>query len=55
MNEEIYCITNKGKRKSGYEWMEKDDSIILQALYSVHKKLGQLFFHTFLTKIHQFC
>ena len=44
MKEEIHCITNKGKKKNGYEWMEKDD--ILQALYSVHKKLGQWFFHT---------
>ena len=46
MKEEIHCITNKGKMKNGYELMERDDSVILQALYSVHKKLRQSFFHT---------
>ena len=25
MKEEIHCITNKGKKKNGYELMEKDD------------------------------
>ena len=44
MNEEIHCVTNKGKRKNGYEWMEKkDDPVILRALYSVIKKLKDSF------------
>ena len=43
MNEEIQCATNKGKRKNVYEWMEKDDSVLLQVLYSVHKKLESYF------------
>ena len=43
MNEEIQCTTNKGKRKNVYQWMEKDDSDLLQVLYSVHKKLESYF------------
>ena len=52
MNEEIQCTTNKGKRKNVYEWMEKDDSVLLQVLYSVHKKLESYFpyFFTSLNK-----
>ena len=49
MNEEIYCITNKGKM-ANYEW-ENDDSNFLVALYSVYKKLGQFFFHTLLANL----
>ena len=45
MTEEIYCIYNKGKIAKN-EW-ENDDSDFLRALYSVYKKLGQFFFHTF--------
>ena len=55
MNEKI-CITNKRKRKSSYKWIgiwwpnecQNDEPEILQALYSVHKKIGKLFFHTYL-------
>ena len=47
MNGETRCIFNKGKTKNGYEWMEKDDPVVLQAWYSVHNKIGQLFFHTY--------
>ena len=47
MNEEIPCITNKGKTVKN-EW-EKDDSDFLLALYSVSKKLGHFFFHNLLT------
>ena len=43
MNEEINCITNEGKTDTN-EW-ENDDSDFLWDLYSVYKKLGQLFFH----------
>ena len=46
MNEEISCITNEGKAAKN-EW-ENDDSDFLLALYSVCKKLGQFFFHTYL-------
>ena len=49
MNEEIYCITNKGKMAK-YEW-ENDDSNFLVALYSVYKRLGQFFFHTLLANL----
>ena len=45
MNEEIPWITNKGKTAKN-EW-GYDDSDFLRALYSVHKKLGQFFFHTY--------
>ena len=45
MNKEIHCITNKGKVAKN-EW-ENDDTDFLQALCSVYKKLGQLFFHTY--------
>ena len=41
MNEEICCITNKGKM-AGNEW-ENDDLKFLWALYSVYEKLGQFF------------
>ena len=47
MNEEIHCITNKGKRKTAINEWKNDNSVILRALYSVHKKLGQFFFHTY--------
>ena len=46
MNKEIHCITNKGKVAKN-EW-ENDDTYFLQALCSVYKKLGQLFFRTYL-------
>ena len=49
MNEEIYCITNKGKMAEN-EW-ENVDSDFLQALYSLYKKSGQFFFHTLLTNL----
>ena len=41
MNEEICCITNKGKMVKN-EW-ENDDSDFLSALNSVYKKLGHFF------------
>ena len=44
MNEEIRCITNKGKTAKN-EW-ENDDCDFLRALYSVYIKLGDLFFNT---------
>ena len=43
MNEEIYCISNKGTAK--IEW-ENDDTDFFWAWYSVYNKLGQFFFHT---------
>ena len=46
MNEEICCITNGGKRARN-EW-ENGDSDVLQALYSVYKKIRSIFFHTLL-------
>ena len=49
MNEEIYCITNKGKMAEN-EW-ENVDSDFLQALYSLYKKSEQFFFHTLLTNL----
>ena len=45
MNKEICCITNEGKTTKN-KW-EHDDSNLLWALYSVYKKLGQFFFHTY--------
>ena len=45
MNEEIRCIIYKGKTAKN-EW-ENDESGFLQAFYSLHKKLGQFFFHTY--------
>ena len=48
MNEEIRCITNKGKAAKNER--ENNDSDYLQALYSVYKKLGQFFSHTCLNK-----
>ena len=45
MNEEIHCITNKGKTAKN-KW-ENDDSDFFRALCSVFKKLRQLFFNTF--------
>ena len=41
MNEEICCITNKGKTAKN-EW--ENGSNFLSALYIVYKKLGQFFF-----------
>ena len=49
MNEEIHCITNKGKT-ARTEW-ENDDSNIFVVLYRVYKKLGQFFFHTLLANL----
>ena len=46
MNEEIRCITKKGKTARN-EW-ENDDSNLLQALYSVYKKIRTIFFHALL-------
>ena len=45
MNEEIHCITNEGKTAKN-EW-ENDGSDFFRALFSVYKKLGQFFFHTY--------
>ena len=45
MNEEIHCITDKGKTAKN-EW-ENDDSDFLRALCSVFKKFRQFFFNTF--------
>ena len=42
---EISCITNKGKTAKN-EW-ENYDFDFLWTLYSVYKKLVQLFFHTY--------
>ena len=47
MNEEICCIINGGKTAKN-EW-ENDDSDFLRALYSVYKKLQQLFSQTYST------
>ena len=47
MNEEICCIANEERMAKNEQ--EKDDSDFLLALYSVYKKLGQFFFHAFLT------
>ena len=44
MNEEIPCIINKGKTVKT-EWENVTD--FLRALYSLYKKLGQFFFHTY--------
>ena len=44
MNEEILCIMNKGKTVKT-EWENVTD--FLRALYSLYKKLGQFFFHTY--------
>ena len=48
MNEEICCITNKGKLTMN-EW--ENDCDFLQALFIICKKLGQLFFCTLLTNL----
>ena len=45
MNEEIRCITCKGKTAKN-EW-ENDEFDFPQALHGIYKKLGQLFFHTY--------
>ena len=45
MNEEIHCITNEGKMAKNE--CENDDCDFLRALFSVYKKLGQFFFHTY--------
>ena len=46
MNEEICCITNKGKRKK-WLWMNgKMMTLTIFELYIVYvKKLGEFFFH----------
>ena len=49
MNEEIRCITNEWKAAKN-EW-ENDDSDFLLVLYSVYKKSGQFFFHTFFANL----
>ena len=46
MNEEIRCITNE--RETAWNERENDDSDFLRALYSVHKKIRTIFFHTLL-------
>ena len=46
MNEETHCITKEGKMVKN-EW-KNDDSDFLGVLYSIYKKLGQSFFHTYL-------
>ena len=45
MNEEIRCITNKGKTAKN-EW-ENDDSNFLRVLYNVSKKSWQFLFQTY--------
>ena len=42
MNEQICCITNKGKMAKK-KW-KNDDSEFLQALYSVYKKIKTILF-----------
>ena len=49
MNEEINCITKKGKTAKN-EW-ENDDSDFLVALCSVYEKLGQFFFPALLANL----
>ena len=44
----ICCIYNEGKMAKN-EW--KNDFIFLSALYTVYKKLRQLFFHTLLANL----
>ena len=46
MNNEIHCMTNKGKRKNVINEWENNDSGILRAC-SIYKKLGPLFFHIY--------
>ena len=46
MNQEICCITNKGKTARN-EW-ENDDSDFLRALYSVYEKIGTIFTYSLL-------
>ena len=46
MNEETRCITKERKMVKN-EW-KNDDSDFLGVLYSIYKKLGQSFFHTYL-------
>ena len=41
------ALLTKGKNPATNEW-ENDNLEILRALYSVHKKLGQFFFHIYL-------
>ena len=48
MNEEISCITNKGKTAKN-EWENNFDFLL--ALSTVYKKLGQFFFHTLLANL----
>ena len=45
MNEEIRCITSKGKL--ALNECENDGSDFLRVLFGLYKKLGQLFFHTY--------
>ena len=47
-NEEICCITNRGKMAKN-EW--ESDSDFFPALYIVYKKLGQFFFHTWIANL----
>ena len=44
----ISCITKKEKRKNSFDKLEMMTLDILPALYNVYKKIGQLFFHTYL-------
>ena len=46
MKKFIALLTN-GKRKTAMNEWKKYNSVILRALYSVHKKLRQYFFHTY--------
>ena len=46
MNKEIYCITSE--RKTANNKFKNDNSDFLGDLYSILKKLGHLFFHTYL-------
>ena len=45
MNEEICCITKKGKMAKN-EW-ENDDSNFFPALHSAYKKIRTVLFHTY--------
>ena len=43
----LIALLTKGKGKTAINEWKNDNSVILRTLYSVHKKLGQFFFHTY--------
>ena len=47
MNEEIHCYSNEEKWMNPKNEWESDYSDFLGALYSIYKKLGHFFFHTY--------